>query len=246
MTRIRLILLSVGAILAVSAVASASASAACSAESGNEAVYCVEESTGVFNDGPFEAKIASKNVPGTVFILNVTGGPSLQCKKLEDKADIIQPDSAPGENSDVELKFTECSVIGFANCVVQDKPNHIPGTIIVGPEIDSHLALIGGSIYDVFEPSEGTTFVELQILNKEGKLCTVKQENGISITGTECGLAEQTLKVASVLKFSKAIKEACKTELHLGLKTAFLEGESEEELTAPAALKGKPWGVSTS
>jgi hypothetical protein len=242
MTRIRLILLSAFAALAISAVASASASAEVCPHAGTiELVWCINK----IELGSPNTEEAPITIAGNTFILRTEAGLAIECKKLAGEAKLIGEDSQPPRNSDVEIKFTECSVAGNPKCVVRDNVGKVNGTIKVGPEIDSEVEEIGGVIYDRFFPSEGTNFVTLEILNKGTETCLVANPS-YPVTGETCAEGEplNTEAVTEKLVFKDAADDACNVTLKLKGVNSEFEGTAETKLGG--VLAGKTFGVARS
>ena len=238
-------MLSMLAAFAVSAVVSSSASAAlkkCTAtEQGGDNTWCIETSAGVNQElsdlGGTEA-FTSKG--GASSITNA--GITIECKKETDKGNLIQEDSVEPKNSGVSILFKECSVKNNPKCVVRNQPLNKIGELEVGP-LTSGVVKIGTKWYDKFQ-SPGGTFITIEVLNKGTENCLIK--NTYAVTGEACGelSTSETLTKVQTLTFSKAVEEACGTELKLkGVKSVFTDTK-EVELSGVNA--GKPWGLAES
>lgn len=229
MSKLRLALLCAFGVLALSAIGSATASAAnCPSEKGGDKSWCINgtEFTG-------EETVTTKGG-----VQKLKAGITIECKKVTGAATILQENSVKPENSDVELKYTECKVVNNAKCTVTNVGG-TPGTILVGPEIDSEVIEVGGVLYDVFFPSEGEKFVTLTVA---GTGCLVAGE--YEVTGKTAGESNKKLgeqAKVQTLTFSTASSEAAKVELKLKGVKATLEGKVENELSG--AHKGQEFGV---
>jgi hypothetical protein len=149
MTRIRLILLSMVAMLALSAAASATASAAV------ETRYFVEGDTEL---------AASESIAGTV------GTAELVSTLANDKIAIVCTKNTLSNatvetvgKSKGEIKYEECgelkqikggTLTTVTNCKVTIPPFKFIDLLVAGP---------GGTVEDEFKPETGTTFVEIEI-----------------------------------------------------------------------------------
>jgi hypothetical protein len=197
MSRIRLMMLSLLAVFAMSAVASASASAneKCPPHEGpkptEEVELCIKgEEAGSPNEH-LPVPFVSVKTATTTSKLEVTGGPKLECKKASNKGqfdkengNIIDNDHSV-EVSDLYITFTECKVTNNSKteekCAVHS-PNSADGTIVVSggttgkipPELNPDDGLDGrfltGNPAEItLEPSNSTEpFVVIVIGNKAG------------------------------------------------------------------------------
>jgi hypothetical protein len=227
MTRIRLIMLSLLAVFAVSAVASASASA---------------------TEGIVEWKIGGNPFTGTETetskggVFTLKAGITIECKKVKDTGSITQVAGKAGTDA-TTVEFEECAIPGNANCTVtsENETNEgaeVNGTITVKAktELFEPVETTPDIHYDRFtgEEAEGR-FVTIEVDNAAGKTCLVKGEE-YTVTGKACAEAGPEA-VKAKLTFSKAIEEACGTGLKLKGVAAEFKGVTEQELSG--ANKGK-------
>jgi hypothetical protein len=247
--RLRLLLVSLLAVFAVSAVVSASASAvACTTESGapNLPVYCVGSLTD--QDGTLTNE--KVKATGNTFKLKAEGL-NIECTALSGTAEISSSETTAGTDSNVKLTFTNCKIenVSTSKCTVNNENasnegGETPGTIEV-PATTSALKDVSGTIYDVFG-AMGVTFVNIEIDKVGSEVCAAAvgaPTDGYVVKGQSCGVASLTLKVKAPLTFSEANEIACGAaeRLKVGAKTASLEGTSEQELEG--TLSGKEWAV---
>jgi hypothetical protein len=213
--RLRVLLVSLLAVFAVSAVASASASA--------HPAWTVN---GVRQIGGGTETITSK---GGVFKLTAPGLVTLECTAETDSGTVTFTE--PGEDA-ANITFTGCKVVGNAACVVTDAEYKVPGSITVSVVVSQ---LVPG-IYDVFSPptTKGETFVEITLTS-----CGALNKT-YEVKGKTCG-AVGPQAVKGKLTFSKANSEACGVTLKLGTVTSTLAGVSEQEFSG--AKKGSEIGA---
>jgi len=162
----------------------------------------------------------SENVKtsGSNMKLEIEGVATIKCSTMTGTGLITAPRSDSGS-----ISFTGCEVVGLSSvCSVHGVGNAV-GTITPGA-LATELKLVAPStVYDVFKPASGTTFVEIVI---EGASCSVA--NTYPITGEVAGLGEPlgTEKVEQPLTFSKAISTAAGTALKAGKKNAYMISEA--------------------
>lgn len=214
----RLILLCPLAVLALSGVASTSASAACEAKS---ASWCI-------GGKAFEGEETYNSV-GKTFTLSTTiagEGVTIECTKETGEGTI------KGGNDGININRyggSKTCKTNFPTCSVAEP--------IESAVLTSQLMTAGGKVYHIFKRESGS----LGTVTITGATCVLKGKYEIFGQGcSEIGPEAVALK----WKFSKAIEEACKTELKFGGKEgpkATLTGESTQELTGKE--KGKAWGA---
>ena len=236
--RLRVMLVSLLAVFAVSAVASASASAApewyvCEEGTGAGTKFTEHKCTTVSGTGKWEwiklvgtKKVKSKNKAGVSFVFEGEAGGvkvKITCKKVKDIGTITQ--GAPGKDTET-AEFEECVV---------DKPG--PGLCVVsgggggaGTIIATVLTklVVEGTVGDEQEPEAGKPFVTLEFANKGTEVCPLKGQ-AFPVTGSAVGLFS-----GNVLKFTKAT-----SKLKFGGHPATIEGEAELELENEWAVTGK-------
>ena len=174
--RLRVLLVSVLAVFAISMIASASASASpiwevC--EKGGteefETHRCAQKGAG--GDWSWKYLELSKayNVVskgGTQELVLDTAGakPVIACEHVSDQGNI--KGGAPGTDEVTELKYTECK-INLPSCPVVKTAGEPSGTVAVPSGVKSELFEESGVIKDRFSPASGTTLVTLEIGKKE-------------------------------------------------------------------------------
>jgi hypothetical protein len=190
------------AVFAIGAVASASASAHS---------YWVEGAEVTTEPGP-----AVEGTSGTS-ILEGEGLLTVECKKDTFAGTI----DAEGE-SEANVKFTECSVVGAPNCAVAN----IEFTVV------DALTVFKGKLGDLFEPETGFKFVAIKIT---GSLCAVK--------GTYEVKGKQQCELDANAEIEQVEHEIiCKpegSELTLGANKAKFTSTEKIKLSAPKA--GQKW-----
>lgn len=219
MSRIRIIMFSLLAVLATSAVASASASAAeaCHNSGGKEIVLCVDELEIGSPTGQAPVPFTSQSVGNST--LAVTGLGNIICKKATntgqfDEKDGNITDSGAVEVSDLEIKFTECALEGKPACKVAN--------ITVNGGGDNLDGVINAALTEVaFSPSEGTLFTTIKITE-----CGLLNGN-YNVTGKQtCTLPEsQSSKIKHTVKCAPA-----GSELKFGEKAATFTATEELEI----------------
>jgi hypothetical protein len=238
MTRIRLILLSVFAVIAVSAVASASASAACSKETGTGIEFCLEHED--VNSG--FPKFTSVKEAGTESELKVENGPIIKCTVATNTFSLDAGGSpsielfegGPVEVSDLEIVFKTCKVTNTVateeNCEVKE-PISVNGG---GDELDG--TFNGPPINKVtIKPSEGNLFVAITIKTKTGRPTCPFAATG-NVTG------EQTCNVPNIETENTVHKLECAasgSNLKAFSKNATFTLKEEVKYTEPT----KNWSI---
>lgn len=186
MRRVRLILLGLLALFALSAVGSASASAEeCPPDvlkDGKDVALCIEK---VEIGSPSEHEqvtFTSSKKPETLSHLNVENGPKIACKKAENTGEF---DTTNGkvkdstlEVSDLRITFSECKVTNTAateaDCAVTEPIVVEGGT---GDNLDGFFTPVGNPGKLKFEPSEETE-VEPGVFRKVFTRITIKTVAG--------------------------------------------------------------------
>ena len=224
MSRIRLILLSMGALAATAVVgvfATASASAitpvylVCLEKSGSgkkftEAACKTESSSGKFELVPVASSLPYNGTSGISKLSGTIDGEAviITCQKNIDTGEI-----GPEGLSKGTTLFDECSVGNsketFANCEVPS---------ITVTYRDQLIENSSKEIEDELAPEKGTNFVEIVIKNKPEKTCTVK--GTFPVTGTQ----DAKLKEATVAKLLRILEfKPSGSKLKLGGETATFE-----------------------
>jgi hypothetical protein len=260
MTRIRLIMLSLLAVFAISAVASASASAVTECETvgapvepGGDIALCIQ---GKEVGSPTEhapVPFISKKTTATTSRLTVAGGgPIIECTAAANKGewDIRNGNIKNSENveaSDLVITFTGCKIVNSVNtrekCTV-NSPGSPDGTIVVdggGDGLDGFFpnASESNPVPITFEPSQGEVFVIIKIGNKNGTCPLPTGEFNIkgkqkAKTGTSTADACQSRQVHTL----KVL--ATESELKFGAS----ETAATFELTEDVELTSKEaWGL---
>jgi hypothetical protein len=170
MTRIRLVLLGVLAVVAASALASTSASAAECPDTvkGADVALCIEGKEAADGVYPF----TSVKKPNTVFELNVKNGPRMVCENAKNAGEFEVKDAGTPqlEVSDLVIEFS-------GNCkVTTNEPECEVEPIVLNGGGDG----IDGSITKTNEmamkPSTGKVLGTLKIKSKPGHVCVLSKE----------------------------------------------------------------------
>jgi hypothetical protein len=175
MSRIRLILLGMLTVLAVSAVASASASAACSKETGDYGICAENTKTKLVEE--YEGLLENENHKVTTVFESAAGGLPVKLEGLEAVAKLTAEDSGKSKG---EITFTKVSVIEPANCEVQDSTKKVAKEIMA--EFKDQLSTPPVAINDTFTGvGAKKTFTTVEFI---GAKCGIK---GIvaEITGSQ-------------------------------------------------------------
>jgi hypothetical protein len=222
-SQIRILLMSLLAVFAISAVASASASAQphwwiCK-KGGTEMAKC----TGGSGEWhwvklPLSTRVNVKT-KGGVSKLKVTGGPTIECKKVKDIGWIENPDNGEaGIDFLTKAEFTECKVVGAATCEVKEP--------IVVENVKTKLGEKEGKFIDTFTPEAAEElFTKITI-----KKCA-----------EEVVEAHVTGKVVALVNGANAELEftnppVAGSTLKFGAKEAIFEAKIEEETEAGEAI----------
>jgi hypothetical protein len=229
MSRIRLIALSVFAMLAVVAISASSASAeftlGAKCEGAGIAAVCLEKVAG---EGLLEAtgseKFIAKLESGTEALLEVSGLElHIVCTAISGKGTVNQPSplvSTPTGTGTVE--FTGCSVLAplAGKCKVKEP---IVTKLLVGevlPTEPRHLE---------FKPETGAIFAEVTITNIASCPATIQGINPVKgkVLGLFLPEAETTDAVVQLLQFTHEENE--ENKLEYGANPATIEAEVEVE-----------------
>ncbi|HWX44921.1 MAG TPA: hypothetical protein VNY52_06330 [Solirubrobacteraceae bacterium] len=215
-----MILLSLLALPVIGAATSPAALAACG--KGEKAVWCV--------GGKAFRGVETYVSTGNVFKLEVTiekASIAIECGAETGDGTIEKERS--GTNSNI---YSKCSVVGDPKCEVEEP--------IKASNLNTGLKVAAGKFYNEFN---GELLAKIGLKNKGEEVCLLKGK--YEVKGTGCSeVGPEAVKL--VWRFSKAIEEACKTEL-----TFFKEGSKvgkatltgESKLTLAGANKGQEWGA---
>jgi hypothetical protein len=241
MTKVKLLVLSMLAVFAVSLVASATASAemeACKTKTGAEFVLCVEKPAG---SGLLLVETSvgfvSRKVPGTASALEI---PELPAKIVcEDATNTGQFDAPVAPRGVQILKL----VISFTGCTEEKEGSTICTVAepITTTAINGVFTLVSGTTTIAFAPTTGTEFSTVRVNSTTGHTCTAAASSPLKVTGTqECTAPEiETVdRITHVL-----VCAASGSHLKAAAKTTTFAIEEEVELAEPAEFKGIPWDV---
>jgi hypothetical protein len=216
MTKVRMLLASVLALLAVGAVASASASAAaCAAQTGSVCQSVAGELT-------LEAKylVLAQTASSK---LKVEGIGTVLCTKIQGAYTGDEVEKSAGLVLKLVLKFSVCSLEGHAACKVTEPIE----TVSIKGEIPAFTGTTGKV---TFAPEAGTEFAKVTISGCE-------QEAIIKVTGTQ-GAALPTVTTEAVEHEVNAA--ATESNLKDGAKLATFETSAKTELESLKAWALKP------
>jgi len=226
MSKNKMILLSLLALPVIGAVMSPAASAACG--EGKTAVWCV-------GGKAFEGE-ETYTSSGGVFKLETTiakATVALECAEETGEGTITKG----GDGTNINRYGGKCSVVGNPKCAVGEP-------IKVGP-LSTALRLVAGKFYNAFKvKTAGEALGKIELKNKGEEVCLLKGK--YEVKGEGCSeVGSEAVKL--VWTFSKAVEEACKTELKFFAEKgekgerATLTGHSTQILTG--VNKGKEWGA---
>jgi hypothetical protein len=213
MSRLKLVMLSMFAVLAVSAAASASAfgvevecTTGATAEKGGDVALCIGKKEVGSPSEHAPVPFTSKKVAATVSELKVEAGPNIVCKKAENTGQFdvgngnIKEGLPNPEISDLYIEFTECEVTNTAatkaNCEVKE-PIVVSGGPNESKTLDDGLnGFFTGEITTavLFEPSQETEvspgvfrklFTKITIKTRAGKPACTLAVAGAEVTGTQ-------------------------------------------------------------
>jgi hypothetical protein len=186
-------------------------------------------------------KIESEPTPEVT--LTVSGLYRIQCSSLKIKEGKI---TGPELDSAASLVFSGCVVLTTAGaattCTVEDTgAGNVIGTIRTNATKTHLIAKTIGGVqhaYDIFEPTTGTSFVQIVIAAQSGKTCALSGTNSLAgsasvepQTGTNATLLEGTA--------SATVATNAGTALTYGARAAIIDGTGDASLSS-----GKTWGVS--
>jgi len=237
MSRIRLILLSLLAVLAFGAVAAASASAAhefwvpeCENQGpGHKYATRVKCEKGEIGTGEWERSgalapiAAGEEVPveGTsgTSILEV---PELNEAKIECKEDKFSGTLKAAGQTTAKVEFEKCTVVSPEHCTVAEP---------IKVNVTDQLVIFHETLADAFEPPSGEPFVVIKL---KGSECLAKGE--FKVKGKQqCALPEGEIEKVEHEIDCKPIG----SELTLGAKEAKFEGKEKVKLTGGGNWKAK-------
>jgi len=182
MSRIRLLLLSMFAVLAVSAIASASASANAKCEGTTTIVLCIELA-GELQELEGEEAFTSKLEPETESLLETEGLAHIVCTAAADTGTFLSPAALAGTLTvdNLVITFTGCTILEpvGANCEIKE------GTIKTAAIKGEALEPTTGNYEFDFQPETAgsTVFAEITIKSKAGKTCLIAKT--AKVTGTQ-------------------------------------------------------------
>lgn len=207
MSRVRLIILSLFAILATSAVASASASAAECPDTIKGGDYAVCHN-GVEYEGKIEGTSTVSKLKATVLGLKIT----IECPK--DKFTGEVGDSGTSKNA--VITFEMCKLVGATNCKVAET--------LTTKKLKDQLSTPPARIEDTFE-SETANFIEILI---SGSGCAITNEGKpYPVTGSQtCAVDSSDAEAKTEAATHKLICKTTGSKLKLGGNTATFESSA--------------------
>jgi hypothetical protein len=225
MSRVRVILLSLFAVFAVSAVASASASATPECEppeEGGDYAVCVQHE-GVQKE--YEGEITNDNhavnsvLKGTVlgFATELTGTTAVAKLQAEDSG-----------ASKGEITFTNVTVVKPAKCIVKEP---------IVAKFTAQLATPPAAITDLFKGSGAEeTFAEIEFKDKGTEVCPLKNQT-FKVKGTQ--KAEFDAGIETITENHEVIAKASGSNLKLGPNAATFEATFKEV----EPITEDPWAI---
>jgi hypothetical protein len=241
MTKVKLLLLSMLAVFAVSAVASATASAEmelCKTKEGADFVLCVEKPAG---SGLLlvETSVAfvSRKTPGTASALEIPAIPAkITCEKAANTGQFDTPEEPRGvQILKLTISFTGCTEAeeGSTICTVAEP--------ITTAAINGVFTLVGGTTTVEFAPTTGTEFSTIRVNSKSGHTCTSAASSPLKVSGTQTCTApniENTDYITHLLQCAGS-----GSKLKAAGHEAVFTLEEEVELAAPSEFTGIPWDI---
>jgi hypothetical protein len=236
MSRTKLILAGLLALLVVGVVASASTSTPASASGSCKSVgtpgYCVEGAPLVSSSAEVEGtNIGASILKGTV--ASVTS--EVKCEKGKLTGTIEGGAAGTVGKSTAKMTFEECKLVTPASCKLTTKT-------IGTSELNDELELTGSAkrIEDKFEPTEGATFASIGIEGKESSCVIAHVGEGklFPVSGSQvCEIDTSNTEAEA-----EATTHKMKCTNPVGLKI----GGNKAEITSEVAVKltsGKSWSV---
>jgi hypothetical protein len=163
MSRLKLVMLSMLAVMAVGVVASASASAAnCEKNANGKFALCLGASPGVLTAGGFNTDVTRDGT--SIYELKDAAGIPVLCSAIKNTGGKIVGTATPSVTIEgLVLEFSTCVVDEPAKCVVTEpiKTESLKGEILKKEEIE-------------FTPTTGEIFATLKFANKGTEICSLK------------------------------------------------------------------------
>jgi hypothetical protein len=238
MSRIRLILAALLAVLAVGVVASASTSTPASASGSclkvGTPAYCVEGVPLVNSSAEVEGTNNGASIlKGTIG--SVTS--EVKCEKGKLTGTIVGGAVGTVGTSTAKMTFEECALVKPANCELS------PGSkTIETVELKDELELTGSGkrIEDKFQPKTGTTFASIGIEGKESScvIAHVGEEIGFAVSGSQACEVDTSNTVAETEATTHKMKCIAAGGLKIGTNPAEITSEVTVKLKS-----GKKWSV---
>jgi len=239
MSRVRLLLLSVFAVFAVSALASGSASAAPTdlCPVAGKLAVCIETSPNDLVAETGGGTFSTKGEPEDTSLIEVALGESIihiECEVVNDSGSYQQTILANAVRSfGIVILFTVCSVLEPLGKKCKVNEELIETKSLVGTVADEE----GESIDTVFTPETGTTFTEIVLSNNGTETCPATITGTHRVTGEDLCLL-LTAKVDTVVHLLECTSEGSRALLFSEEPTTFLLID-EERLSG--ANTGLPW-----
>jgi hypothetical protein len=239
MTRTRLILSSLLAVLVVSVVATASTSTPASASGSCLKVkttpgYCVEVA-------PLEnatAEVEGTNSGASILkgtVASVTA--EVKCEKGKITGTIEGGAAGTVGKSTATMTFEECKLVKPTNCKLSASSKTIETS-----ELKDELELTGSGkrIENKFEPKEGNNFASIGIEGKESScvIAHVAEEKGFPVSGSQVCEVDTSNTVAETEAITHKMKCTASGGLAIGTNPAEMTSEATVKLTS-----GKKWSV---
>ena len=243
MSRTRLILAALLAVLAVGVVASASGTEPpkkCGGKVNAVPAYCVEGFQ--LENSKGEPALAEVNGTDGISLLKATVATvtsEVECKKGKSSGTIEDGLSGTAGKSTVTNTFEECKLLKPTNCkLTASNENKIKTA-----ELQGQLVLTGGRIEDKLAPPE-SAFAAISIEGKESScvIAEVGKPKIFSISGSQlCEIDKANTEAETEALTHKIICKASGGSLTLGSNTAEMTNEATVKL-----ISGKKWSIKES
>jgi hypothetical protein len=231
MSRLKLVMLSMLAVMAVGVVASASASAAnCEKKANGKFALCLGASPGVLTAGSFNTDVTRDGT--SVYELKSEAGVTVVCSAIKNTGGKIVATATPSVTIEgIVLEFSTCVVNSPAKCTVTEpiKTESLKGVILKKEEIE-------------FTPTTGEIFATLKFANKGTEICSLKGQSlqVKTVEGKGQGCLAPGIETPEKLHLLEC--PSSKSHLSLGGSPATFKGNFNANLLSSGGVE-ETWSV---
>jgi hypothetical protein len=226
MSRLKLVTLSMLAVMAVGVVASASASAAnCEQKANGKFALCLGASPGVLTAGNFSTDVTRDGT--SVYELKSESGVEVLCSAINSLGGTILGTTTPAVTIlGLVLDFSTCTVEAPAKCTVEEKitTESLEGVILKKEEIE-------------FIPTKGEVFAALKFENKGTEICSLKGQSLLvkTVEGKGQGCLAPGIETPAKLHLLEC--RTAKSHLSLGGSPATFKGNFDANLLSSGGVE---------